>query len=632
MPDDETMTAATVRGIVAGYVGEHKLLSLLGVLSTFVTPLQDVLLPHLTGRVINAIREGQDTEGGTRTGAGPSVMPAFLAVGVAVLVLQAAYVVQDVIDAKLFPSMQTYVRRHMLKCVLDAHDTSQQGELETGDLLSKFVKVPWTVANWFETAKSLVPNLLVYVAATAYFFWLDAALGAGLLVAVVITFASLVQNLRSCGDVSERRDRAMNGVQEGLDEVLHNLPAIYASNQKDAERAALHPREDLFEELYFKTSMCSTWVKAWMVPATVALVAFVLWRGQALVSSGAFSIGQFVSVFVVVLYMMMSMMRIIQHSRAMVYYWGIIKASTDTLSGCGAADKPPTGDDVAGGARGRRTPPKADPDSIVSFEDVTYAHEGSLAPAVAHVSLDVREGDRLAVVGRMGSGKTTLMRMMLRLIEPASGRMKLRGTPYADLTVAEVRRTFGYVPQGAALFDRTVLENVAYGAIGVPPTEADAWAAARRLGLDGVLGALPLGMRTPAGKGGSRLSGGQRQAVWLVRMLLLDADVLVLDEPTSAMDPASREAVARALSRFRTVVIVTHDLDFVAGVATRVARMDAGRMVAVGEDGSGLPAAAVDVPGDGDGDARHAGDGEQCDGYEETVIQDEYAPFYSKRN
>ena len=567
-PQEQESAADTVFRIVRGYMREHPWLSTLGVLSTFVTPIQDILLPHLTGRVINAIREG-----------GPSAIPAFVAVAVAVFVLQAAFVGQDIIDAKLFPSMQTYVRRHMLKCVLDAQDTSQQGELATGDLISKFVKVPWTISNWFETVKNLVPNLLVYVAAAAYFFWLDRLLGAGMLVALLITFTSAAYNLTSCGEVSEQRDRAMNVMQEGIDEVLHNLPAIFALNQKDAERDALRPHEELFERLYYDTSMCSAKVKVWMVPVTVAFVAFVLWRGQALVSSGRFSIGQFVSVFAVVLYMMMSMMRIVQHSRAMVHYWGVVKASIDTLQ-TDAAANPASMHAVPMHPMHARDSRDFSMDAMVELDDVTYSHKGSTTSAVRDASLSVRAGDRLAVVGRMGSGKTTLMRLILRLLEPTSGRLLLRGMPYAEMTVAEVRDAFGYVPQGAALFDRTVLENVSYGVRGGAPSEDVVWAAARRLGVDGVLAALPLGLGTPVGKGGSRLSGGQRQAVWLVRMLLLDPDVLVLDEPTSAMDPNSRKAVAVAISRFRTVIFVTHDMDFVASVATRVARMDEGRLEA----------------------------------------------------
>ena len=562
--DDRAAREAVTR-IILGYVRENPWMSLGGFVTTLVTPLQDVVLPHLTGRIVNTIKAD---------GGGGSLLPSFVAVGVAVVLLQIGFVLQDVVDAKLFPAMQTYVRRVMLSCVLNTHDTAQQGELETGDILAKFVKVPFVISNWFETAKMLLPNVLVYFAATAYFFWMDAVLGAGVLVTVAVTFLSLGFNLASCGQVSEDRDRAVNAMQENIDELLRNLPAVYASGRKDSEQELLRPREEAHEDLYFRTSMCSNMVKLWMVPTTVGLVAFVLWRCGRLLASGRFSAGQFVSAFIVVIYMMMSMMRMVQHSRAMVNYWGVIKASIDTMTGCGGAlsSAPLSSAPLLSAPRQR----EAAGHPILRLDHVSYTHPSASTAAVADANLDLHEGDRLAIVGQMGSGKTMLLRLIMRLLEPSSGRLLLRGAPYASYTVEDVRRTFGYVPQGAPLFDRSVLENATYGTS--PQTAEQVWDAVRRLGLDAVFGALPLGLDTPAGKAGTRLSGGQRQAVWLVRMMLIDPDVLVLDEPTSAMDPESRDAVAKAVSEFRTVVIVTHDMAIVKGVANRVAVMDRGTL------------------------------------------------------
>jgi ABC-type multidrug transport system fused ATPase/permease subunit len=567
-------TTRTVLELIEGFVRENAALSAVGILTTLVVPIQDVLLPHLTGRVVNAIRAQK------KAGGRGAVTAAFLAVGIAVAAIQVAFVGMDFVDAKLVPALQTHVRRRMLACVLDANDTKQAGELETGDLIAKFVKVPLAVSNWFETLKAMVPNALVYVAATVYFAWIDLRLGAGMALAVLVTFASMWFNLRRCGAVSTRRDAAMNDLQERIDEVLHNLPAVFAGNQKLQERAAVWPLEERFERLYYETMVCSTHVKLWMVPAAVGIVGFVLWRCHALLRSGRIDIGQLVSIFAVVLYMMVSMMRLVQHSRTLVFYWGIIQASLDALT-CEPFRK-----SLIKSPEGRPEGPEGRPDGmpegpsrspsgpppILEFEHVSYSHAGAPRPVFADLSLAIAPGERLAVVGEMGSGKSTLVRLLLFLAEPSEGRLLLHGRPYADLGAERVRAAFGYVPQSAPLFDRSILENVRYG---LPPdrprpTEADAWAAARELGVDGILSSLPRGLATPVGKAGSRISGGQRQAVWLVRMLLLDPEIVVLDEPTSAMDPDSRAAVAAAIARLRsTVVFVTHDPKLVAAAATK---------------------------------------------------------------
>lgn len=593
MPSDASPgdnVIGTVARIVWSFARERPGLTAAGLASTLVTPLQDIVVPHLTGRVVNAIKEAGDAakkvsdHAEFKQTSRAKVLRAFVAVGVAIAAIQAGYVGVDLVDAKLFGSMMTHVRRHMLRCVLDANDTAQAGELETGELMSKFTKTPLTVANWFEAVKAVIPNVLVYVFAVAYFWWTDPVLGFALLCGVAVTFAAVVVNLRTCADVSEGRDVAFNRVNERIDELLRNLPAVFSSGRKRVEQAELRPDEERAERLYFDTYLCATGVKLWMVPAALLMVGTMLWRSLDLLSDGRMTIGAFVSVFSIFLYMMTSMLRIVQNSRAAVYYWGIIKTSMGTLTCADGADSGPIGDSskkkaIGGGGR-LATPPV--PGAIVELRQASYAHVGAARPALDRVSMSVREGERVAVIGRMGSGKSTLARLVLRLLEPTGGELLLRGVPYRDLPVDAVRATFGYVPQNASLFDRSVLANACYGVparrFGARPPEEAVWAAARELGFDDVLAALPAGLRTDAGKGGSRLSGGQRQAVWLVRMLLLGPAVLVLDEPTSAMDPDSREKVAAALARFRTVVFVTHDMDFVAAAATRTVLLVDGRV------------------------------------------------------
>jgi ABC-type multidrug transport system fused ATPase/permease subunit len=595
-----------LKDVVVGCARDHPWLSGISVASALLIPAQDVLLPHLIGQLVNAVRThathaDKSRKGGAMAAAhSPAVRRAFIALALAVAAVQAAYVGVDYVDARAYPAMMTYVRRRMLACVLDTNDVGQSGELSTGELVTQFIKVPWTVTNWFESSKSTLPHALVFVAATAYFFWLDRQLGVCMFVAMVATGLALVVSLKSCGGVSERRDEAMNDVQEHIDEVLRNLPAIYAGGQKQQEQDALRPLESLFERMYVRTMMCSSEVKLWLVPTAIGMVAFVIWRCLRLLADGRMSVGLFVSVLAVVMYLMASMMRLVAYSRTLVYYWGVIKASAGMLACPMTMPATPKQkaqqqeqqqqqqeEQAAGG------PPQGH--AVVALRGVTYVHPKGKpdAPAVRDATLDVRVGDRLAIVGEIGSGKTTMLRLMLRLIEPTRGALALAPNEdgalisYERLGTQEVRRAFGYVPQNASLFDRTVLENVVYGAASDRPTEAAVWDAAKSLGLEGVLEALPDGLATRCGKGGSSLSGGQRQAVWLIRMRLRHPEVLVLDEPTSAMDPANRDVVAAAIVRgFKTVVFVSHDEALVKAAANRVVTMSAG---AIKSDTEGMP-------------------------------------------
>lgn len=217
----------------------------------------------------------------------------------------------------------------------------------------------------------------------------------------------------------------------------------------------------------------------------------------------------------------------------------------------------------------------------VRFEDVGYAYPDG--PQVLHeVSVHIAPRSRVAVVGETGSGKSTFAKLLIRLADPTSGRVTLGGVPLTDVPFASLRERVVMVPQDGFLFDTTIGANIVYGRPGA--TAGDAQRALRELGLDGWLAGLPRGLDTPVGRRGEALSAGERQLVALARAYLADPDLLVLDEATSAVDPATEQRLQRALEnamRGRTAVSVAHRLS-TAEAADRVLVFDRGRVVQQG--------------------------------------------------
>ena len=556
MPDDRgTMRDNSQSGVgrrvlldmLTSYAKEHPWITATGVLSLVVVPLQDVLVPHLTGKMVNAVRSRS------------AVTRPFVAVVAAIALLQLCYVGVDYVDAITFPSIQNHFRRRMTSCVLDTYDTAHgDGDVRTGDLLSKFLKLPHTMSFWFESVKSLLPYILVYVAATVYFACIDPMLGAAMAATVVLLCGTLWNVVQSCAQVSTRRDEALNAVQESLDETMHNLHAVYASMRKKEAVDATAVHENTYSDLYYSTTSCSMRIKAVMVPTVIALVGFTLWRCRALTRSGRMSVGTFVSIFLVIIYLMSSMMRTAGFGKAMVYQWGILSAAASTLEPC-----------LTPAPQGGATPPPArggEKDGSFGLEDVWFRPPGSSKDILRGVTLRFSRGDRVAVRGAVGSGKSTLLRLLLQLMRPTRGELYLNGHAYSTLSTAEVRSAFGYVPQMPVLFDTTVRENVRYGNEHAP--DSDIWAIADRIGASEVL--RRIGLATPAGKHGSRLSGGQRQLVWLLRVLLGKPAVLLLDEPTSALDGDSTALVLAAIDAVGTAIVVTHDDAFAESFASRI--------------------------------------------------------------
>ena len=230
-------------------------------------------------------------------------------------------------------------------------------------------------------------------------------------------------------------------------------------------------------------------------------------------------------------------------------------------------------------------------DTAIELRDVRFGYAAADGPALAGVSLTIAKHRSLAIVGRTGSGKTTLVDVLLGLLTPQSGTVLVDGEPVAADQRRSYRRLFGYVPQSIYLLDDTIERNVAFG---LAPDEIDPEAVRRACReaqiADFIEAELPQGYATEVGERGVRLSGGQRQRIGIARALYHQPAVLVFDEATSALDVHTEQLVYQALegiARERTVVTIAHRLETVAN-SDHVVVLDRGRVVDEGPPGAVL--------------------------------------------
>ena len=225
------------------------------------------------------------------------------------------------------------------------------------------------------------------------------------------------------------------------------------------------------------------------------------------------------------------------------------------------------------------------------FEHVSFAYPGG-PEVLRDVDLTVAPRTRVAVMGETGSGKTTFAKLLTRLMDPTCGRVLLSGVPLDELRFDSLRRRVVMVPQDGFLFDASVADNVRYGRPGL--TDAEVELAFTELGLADWLAQLPAGAASQVGERGEQLSVGERQLVAVARAYVADPDLLVLDEATSAVDPATEVRLQRALdslTRGRTSIAIAHRLS-TAEAADEVIVVDAGEVVQRGSH-----AELVRVPG-----------------------------------
>ncbi|MET0145332.1 MAG: ATP-binding cassette domain-containing protein, partial [Ilumatobacteraceae bacterium] len=222
-------------------------------------------------------------------------------------------------------------------------------------------------------------------------------------------------------------------------------------------------------------------------------------------------------------------------------------------------------------------------DGHVELRGVRFAYSSAAPEALRGVDLTIPIGQRIALVGTTGAGKSTFVKLVARFYDPTAGQVLVDGRDLRDVGLHAFRQQLGYVPQEPYLFSGTIRSNIAYGRPGASDVEVER--AARAVGAHDLVASMPEGYLTSVAEAGRSLSAGQRQLLCLARAEMVDPTILILDEATSNLDLATEAEVQRAMnlaSRGRTTLLIAHRLQ-TARHASRIVVVDEGRIV---EDGS----------------------------------------------
>ena len=408
----------------------------------------------------------------------------------------------------------------------------------TGDLIYKMTKIPDIVIYWFQWMNDyIIPYMLVFATAIFYFSRFDRKIMLAFVAFLAILVCIFIYTPRACIGCSTESDKIFSKIHEMIEDIIHNMPSVYTSNSKGYEFRRLAEKTELYRTKYSKTAACARTFKMLMVPLITGLVVFFVLRSRTLVSKGTINKGRFVSTFVVLTSMIASIFWVVDIMRYSVFDIGCIMNMDKMLEA-------PTSID-------RTEMPYPAPKNVIGLSRVAFYYGDK--KVFKDLSIDFPEGKTTVLLGDVGSGKTTILKILLGFQVPQSGDAYLEGHWYKDLKIEDIRRAVGYVPQNPVLFNRTVLYNVTYGNGLKPETVANLF---RSIGLD------PEFMNKEVGKNGMHLSGGQRQLVWCLRVLLKNPRVLLMDEPTASMDQATKDSLLgliKMIMKGRTVIMVTHD-------------------------------------------------------------------------
>lgn len=420
-----------------------------------------------------------------------------------------------------------------------------------------------------DTLLAFLANLVFLAGSIAIMLWLDARLFALSIALVPFSILALRHyRRRLTGEVKELRERSAE-IGSFLIETLYGMRLIVTSAAEAHEIGRFRERNRRFVRALLRMQLTSN--LAGVAPGAVLTLstAAVFLYGGGLVIDGALSIGGLVA------FMAYHLRLLAPVQNLLGLYTNLASARVSLGRVFELLDTPVEVIDRADAERIEEARGE------ISFEGVTLRHDRE-APVLDGVSFSVPAGSICAIVGPSGVGKSTIADLLVRLYDPQEGAVKFDGRDLRDLRLSDLRRAVALVDQTPFLFNATIAENIAYARPAASREEIAR--AARAASIDDFISRLPAGYETEVGERGLTLSAGERQRIAIARAWLRDPVVLVLDEPTAALDPASEQSLAETLVeawRGRTAIIITHRLALVE-LADQVIVLENGRVVEAG--------------------------------------------------
>jgi ABC-type multidrug transport system fused ATPase/permease subunit len=546
----------TVNSLISEFISNHKYMLVLYIAFLCIMPIKDIGIPHLFGKLVSSIEEKT------------SLFKPLLYLFIVTIIMQIGY---SVIDVELNPRFQAFVRQKIIRHIIEENDTNL-GDMESGKIISKLMRLPSGLYGFMNQWKYIfIPNILLSIVAVAYFTYFNKTLGILLLVLITFSWLMILVSVNKCLKYSYPSEVVVMYLYEQVDDVLKNMMTVMSSNQQEKEIDFLQDYEVEYKDFVKKTLLCSLKMRYTIVPFNILYFAFFIYLGFNHVKEKKMKASTFVALVIIMFKVFNSIWDISGIMNDAATRWGLIKQSMEIFNTKQKHMYQNEGDDGLSVNK-----------NGFYFKNITFTYtnsQGDNKPILKNFYLHLPRDTTTVIVGGIGSGKSTVMKLLLKQLTPNSGEIYYQGIPYSKLTPEDIRKNIGYIQQHAVLFNRSIYDNIVYGLEGISKRQVNDLIDV--LNLRSMFDEFPQGLKTKAGKNGSNLSGGQKQIVILLRVLLQDPSILLMDEPTASIDEKTKHIIYDIIGRViktKTVVMITHD-EFLLKYADRVVTMSHGEIV-----------------------------------------------------
>ena len=444
-------------------------------------------------------------------------------------------------------------------------------EVIIGEKLIASLKIQKIVRTWYyKIFQYLIPYFASIISAGYYMFQIDYMLPIFLILLMVGAFLTIFSNIYLCYEYCFDANNKYLILYQEIEEYLSNILTIQTYNQFEKEDKNIQKHNVDYQESNKVIGKCSLTSHLIGVSLTIVCLFFIMYRSFKLLKKNIIKKSEFMSLYFIITSLLGSLVYLTDlFQNVAIEYNNLV--DIEQISGLQLFNK--KNNENKNENQEVIKYGKIKTDSLIKVVDLEYRYPKADTSIINNLNLDIKKGERIALVGDIGAGKSTLLKIILGLLKPRSGDIFLNGHNYKKMDYKDLFNKFGYMTQTPILFNRSILDNILFS--NPNSTRKEVIKLLEEFELNDVFNKMKKGIDSLVGKNGSKLSGGQKQVVWFLRIYLHNPEILLLDEPTASLSTKSKETLWRLIKKGfngKTIIMASHD-DFLIKMATRKIRI-----------------------------------------------------------
>jgi len=508
-------------------------------LSILNYPLELIVISFLTGQLVTRLNN-IDTKYN-------SICFLIIVIAITFAIIESTNYLKDRVDTIYKPIMEREVRLGIIDLIFKKVEINYDN-IKSGESLARLLKAPLFISMLFEKInKYAIPFVITFLVVMIYLFYLDVKVGSMSTIAILVYLAIFYLIARSDIPAAKERELAENNLMEIIDDTMNNSMSIITSGKMDDELKRLNQKHD-DHDVIFKSQIRNSFLVKWAISIlNIFLFGAIVFFTLYFYKQGTLSPAIAITIVTLSIFLLKHLRFLAPRiCEAFVWYGSlketnsfIAETQSNTSPDGKLKDFPITGE--------------------IEFKNVFFSYPNSNRLTLKGVSFKIQPQEKVALIGTSGSGKSSIIKLILGFYKPDQGAILINGRDITQINRKYLRSRISIVGQNVKLFNRSVIDNIAYGS---EYSKHQIVKQLQSMDIMKVFHNLPNGLESSCGKYGDNLSGGQKQVIYLLRCYFRENPIIILDEPTASIDDKHKEDVLKMIERLSnksTLLIVSHD-------------------------------------------------------------------------